>query len=307
MKQELKEYDLAIIGSGVAGMSAGIYALRYEMSTIIFGDEFGGTIAKTHLVENYPGFSSISGMDLGNNVQKHLEEVGGKVNFEKIERVERQGSEFLLNDKYSVKSIIIATGTKSRKLDAKNILNLENKGVSYCATCDGPLFKDKVVGVVGGSDSAAKEALLLSKYAQKVYIFYRKSEIRAEPINKKRVQNEKKIEIVTNVNIKECPGEKALEKVILDNGKVINVQGLFIEIGRMPHNEIAKSLGVNLNEKGEILVDSNMKTNVEAVFAAGDVCEGHFKQAIVSAAQGSLAAESAFRYAEDFLILAEKK
>jgi len=285
--------DVAIIGSGVAGMSAGIYAIRYEMNTIIFGNEFGGTIAKTHIVENYPGFESISGMELGNKIQAHLESVSGKINLEEIKTIKKENDLFALNENYHARSVIIASGTVPRKLKTKNIEKFHNKGVSYCATCDGPLFRGKVVGVVGGSDSAAKEALLLAKYAQK---FYRREEIRAEPVNKRRVLDEKKIEIINNVNIIEAKGENLLGEVILDNGQAVSLQGLFVEIGSIPNSKLARDLGVECNQKGEILTDSNMRTNVAGVFAAGDIVSGHFKQAIVSASQGSLAAESAFQY-----------
>lgn len=291
-------YDLIIIGGGVAGMAASIYAKRFGLKTTIITENLGGTITLTHLVENYPGFKSLSGQELADHFIKHVESLNIEIKQETVKNIEKTGSGFEVktgSGKYQTKSIIFATGTVHRTLDAKGVKEFENRGVSYCATCDGPFYKGKDVAVVGGSDSAAKEALLLSQYANKVYIIYRRAEIRAEPINKERVKKEPKIEVIINSEIEEVMGKDTVKKVRLKNGKELEVQGVFIEIGRIPQTELAKKLGVKLNKNGEIIVDNNSKTNIEGVFAAGDNTNEDWKQAVIGVAQGVKAAYGVYK------------
>ncbi|TFG03039.1 MAG: thioredoxin reductase, partial [Promethearchaeota archaeon] len=176
------------------------------------------------------------------------------------------------------------------------------RGVSYCATCDGPFFKDKVVCVIGGSDSAAKEALFLAQNCSKVYIIYRGEEIRAEPINKKRVSENDKIEIIYKTNVTEIKGNQHVTSVVFDNGDEFKVDGVFIEIGSIPNSGIAKKVGVQTNNKGEIKINRKSETNVEGIFAAGDVADAPFKQAITGVAEGVIAAYSAFDFLKEMNI-----
>lgn len=183
----------------------------------------------------------------------------------------------------------------------KGALEFEKKGVTYCALCDAALYKNKIVAVIGGSDSAAKEALLLSEFAKKVYIIYRGEKIRPEPINDERIKKNKKIIVITKTNIKEIKGDKFVTHVILDNkfqGKnILKLDGVFGAIGSDPLSELAKKIGVKLNEKKEIIIDhKSSKTNVQGVFAAGDVVDTDFKQAITGVAEGVTAAHSAYNY-----------
>jgi thioredoxin reductase len=196
---------------------------------------------------------------------------------------------------------LFATGTKWKKLDVPGSVELENKGVAYCALCDAPLFKNKVVAVVGGSDSAAKDALVLAEHAKKVYIIYRKEKIRAEPINLKRVEAKKNIEIINNANVLKVNGKDMVEGVKLDRefegSEELKLGGVFVAIGHLALSELAKHLGTKLNEKGEIMIDhKTSETNMPGVFAAGDVADKPFKQAITGVAEACTAAWAASEY-----------
>lgn len=293
-------YDLVIIGGGVAGYSAAMYAKRFEMNVLVISPIDGGTLTQTHLVENWPGIQSITGFELGMTVANHAKAIGAESKYGMVETVTKTGNIFSLKlesgEVLESKTVLLATGTKHRELGIESEKRLRNKGVSYCATCDGAFFKGKTVGMVGGSDSAVKESLLLAEYCEKVYIIYRGETVRPEPINKKRMEANPKIEVINNANVVEVLGENKVEAVKLDTGKTLELQGLFIEIGRIPFSNIAKELGANLNSKGEVIIDKYSQTNVPGFFAAGDVTDSHFKQAIVSSAEGAHAANSAFEY-----------
>jgi len=296
--------DVIIVGSGPAGLAAGMYSGRLNLKTLIIGDSVGGTIATTTNIENYPGFKRISGEELSQLLKEHAEEYGVEILEDRVELIEKKDNFFQVEteegESFTSRTIIFATGTKHRKLPAKRAEEFENRGVYYCALCDGPLFKDKVVAVVGGSDSAAKEALLLQEYASKVYIIYRGEKIHPEPPNLRRVEESKKIEIINIANILEVKGDKRLRSVVLDreyNGSnELSLDAVFVAIGGEPQSELAKSLGVKTNSKGEIIIDREAKTNIEGVFACGDVCDTKFKQAVVGVAEGVMAAYSAYQY-----------
>jgi thioredoxin-disulfide reductase len=292
-------YDLIIIGSGVAGLGAAVYARRFEMKTLVIGDLEGGTITLTHLVENYPGFESLSGLELAQNILKHAKNLGAEIKSATVTKVEETKNGFLVktaNEEFESKTVIFATGTEHRKLETKGAAEFENKGVSYCATCDAPFFKGKHVALVGGSDSAVKESLIAAQHAAKVTVLYRGEKLRAEPINIRRMEAAENIETKCCVNIEEIYGSEKVEGVKLDNGEDLKLDGIFIEIGRLPKNEIAKDLGVELNEKGEIKITRFAETNVAGVFAAGDVTDADWKQAVTGVAEGAHAANQAFEY-----------
>ncbi|MFX1257383.1 MAG: NAD(P)/FAD-dependent oxidoreductase, partial [Promethearchaeota archaeon] len=193
-------------------------------------------------------------------------------------------------------TVCIATGSERRKLGIPGEEEFTGRGVSYCATCDGPFFTDKVLAVIGGSDSAAKEALFLAQHAKKVYIIYRGEEIRAEPINKKRVYENDKIEIINKTNVTEIKGNDKVKALIFDNNQTFNIDGVFIEIGSNPASKLAEDLDIKLNEKKEIIINRKSETNVPGIYAAGDVADSHFKQAITGVAEGVIAAYAAFDY-----------
>ncbi len=296
----MEEYDLIIIGGGCAGYPAAVYASRFNLKTLVIAKEQGGLITTTHLVENYPGFISLSGPELADKLQKHVEANNVPIENDIVKSVEKLENHFIIKTdimekEYKAKAIILATGTKHKHLNANGENEFQGRGVSYCATCDGPFFKNKIVGIVGGSDSAAKEAMVLSQNSSKVYMFVR-SKLKAEPINADRIKKIENVEIIEGVNIAEIKGDKKVSHVILDNEQKIDLEGLFIAIGMLPQNELAKSLGCDLNEKGEIKIDRLSKTNIDGVFAAGDVTDAEWKQGIIASAEGSVAAYSAYEY-----------
>jgi|Deesub1362A_J573_1020465.scaffolds.fasta_scaffold00023_105 thioredoxin reductase (NADPH) len=300
----LKEiYDIAIIGSGPVGLASAMYAGRLDMKTVVFGDLLGGAITLTDIVENYPGFKSISGSELADRLIEHAKEYNAEFIEGMVERVEPYEDVYRLisrGDKYFSKTVLFATGTKHRKLEVPGSEKFERRGVHYCALCDGPLYKDKKVGVVGGSDSAAKEALLLEKYANEVYIIYRGEKIHPEPVNAKRIEKSSKIKIITKTNIIGLEGGDTLSRILLDreyNGqKELELDGLFVAIGGIPRSELAIPLGVAVNKKGEIKIDRAGRTNIEGIFAAGDVVDSEFKQAITGIGEGVAAVYQAYRY-----------
>jgi len=304
------KYDFIIIGAGGTGLAAAMYGARLGLKTLVLGKSHGtelpvgGVITTTHLVENYPGFIKLSGMELAEKIEKHARSYElVTIKEEKVISVKKTKEGFEIkseNDSYKSKTVLFATGTKWRKLDIPGSNEFENKGVHYCALCDGPFFKNKIVGLVGGSDSAAKDALLLSEYAKKVYIIYRGDKIHPEPINLNRVEQNKKIEVVNNTNVLEIKGDKFVNEVILDGdyegSKSLKLDGIFVAIGHIVLSKLAKELGVKTNEKGEIIVDRMTRTNVKGVYAAGDVADGEFKQLITGVAEGCTAAYSAYEY-----------
>lgn len=306
-------YDFLIIGGGVAGLAAAMYAGRLNLKTLLIGNLVGGTITLTDVVENYPGFISIDGPGMGKLFENHAKDydidlLSGKVEKIEIHKKDQQRHfEVLTKDKtFFAKTILIATGTEIKKLGVPGEKELSGKGVSYCALCDGPLFRGKIVGVVGGSDSAVKEANLLTEYAKKVYIIYRKEKPRGEPVNQKKMEEkikQGKIEIINNTNIKEIKGDKIIQKVVFDKPykgkKEFELGGLFIYIGSIPLSNLAKPLKVKLNKNGEICINKNSETNIKGVYAAGDITDMEWKQAITGVAEAVKAAYYASGYIAD--------
>jgi thioredoxin reductase (NADPH) len=296
--------DMAIIGGGIAGATAGIYSGRYLLKTALFTKTKGGAILDSPDVENYPGFITISGYDLMNRVLEQAQHYGTLVVNEIIEGIEKQDDVFILKGSsgksYKTKQVIIATGLIRRKLGLPKEDKLSGKGVSYCATCDGFFYKDKIVGVVGGSDAAALSAMLLSKYASKVYVIYRRERMRCEPYWLTILEDDPKVEFNYNANVAELKGEEKLEGVKLDNGNELKLDGLFIEIGSEPSTDLFAPLGVEVDKRGYVKVDDGMKTNIPRIYAAGDLTTGSagFKQLVVGAAEGAIAATSAYHYAK---------
>ena len=303
-------YDFIVIGSGIAGLSAAMYGTRLGLKTLTLGEQPGGLITTTHLVENWPGEKSISGPDLAMKLYDHAQSSGSTMKAEKVTKIEKLED---VNGKpnykvttaggeYTATTVLIATGTKHKKLGIPGESELENKGVSYCALCDGAFFKDKIVSVVGGGDSAAKEAIFLSEHASKVYLIVRKDFLRAEPLNAKRVEENEKIEVLFKTELAEIIGQEHVEKVKFKDdtgseyaGKTIDMDGVFMAIGHDAQTEIAEDLGVKLNEKKEIIIDRHSATNLPGIFAAGDCTDTSFKQAITGSAEGVTASYFAFQ------------
>lgn len=301
-------YDVIIIGGGPAGLSAAMYAGRLRMKTLVLAGLRGGTVVNTNEITNWPGIKAIEGVKLAKQLEEHAKEYGVDIKDTKATAIKKGEKTFVVTttseEKYEGKSIIIATGTEVRKLGVKGESEYENRGVHYCALCDGFFYSNKTVAVVGGSDSAVKEALVLTQWAKKVYVIYRREKLRAEPINLERLNSNQKIEVLTNTNVAEIAGDgNGVKFVLLDRehkgSRRLEVDGLFVEIGRVPNSLLAKSLGIRLNDAGEIITDKKARTSVDGVFAAGDVTDSPFKQAITAAAEGVVAAYSACNYAKE--------
>ncbi|MBD3329700.1 hypothetical protein GF357_04370 [Candidatus Dojkabacteria bacterium] len=303
MKHE--KTDLVIIGSGPAGLAASIYAGRYRIRHVVIGKIMGGLITESHKVCNYPGFRSITGIELGFKMKEHAEEFGGLIVSATVDRIERDGDDFKVitsnGDEYLTKYVLVATGTKRRKLNAQGESEFLGKGVTYCATCDGMLYKDKIVAVLGGADSATTAAIYLADIAKKVYIIYRREQLRGEPIWVEQVLANKKIEIIYNTNVTGFEGKDLLQNLVLDNpynGRLkIPVNGAFIEIGSDPDTSVIDGLGIQLNTYGYIKVKDSQMTNIRGIYAAGDITDASngFQQVITAAAEGAVAAESIFK------------
>lgn len=292
-------YDLIIIGGGPAGLSAAIYAARYKLKTLVLTKIIGGEIINAHLVENYPGTKSASGLEMMRQWKDQATSFGAKVEEGiEVESVKKEKDIFLINNKYKSKTILIATGMWRRKLNVKGEEEFIGKGISYCPTCDAAFFRDKTVAVIGGSDAAVLSALLLTQYAKKIYIIYRKDKLRAEPIRVEKVEKDQKIEIIYNSNITEIKGDKFVKSIILDNKKELELEGIFIEIGSVPSTALAKELNLKLDEESYIAVDCKQQTSEKGIYAAGDITNAchKFKQVITAAAEGAIAAHSIYEY-----------
>lgn len=307
---EGKPWDVVIIGSGPAGLTAAIYTTRGAASTVILGGEkWGGQLMLTTTVDNYPALPGIQGPALMQKLRDHATLFGGEFVEKNVERVDLNENPYELlagGKKYLAKSIIIATGADTKWLGVPGESKLLGRGVSSCAPCDAPFFKEKNVIVVGGGDAAMEEALVLIKYSKEVTIVHRRDKFRASAVMQNKVFREEKlgkIKIIWNSEISEFLGEEKLEKVRLMNNKTketkeATVDGVFVAIGHFPASEVFKG-PIELDEKGYIVVKDHTKTNVPGVFVAGDVHDYHYKQAVTAAGFGCMAAMNALKYLED--------
>jgi thioredoxin reductase (NADPH) len=305
-----KTYDLIIIGMGVAGYSSAMYASRLGLKTLIIGEIPGGTLALTGKVENYPGFISIDGQKLTQLIENHAMDYDIDILLDKVKQIKRNNNLFkviLDNKEYTSKTIIYATGASVKKLKIKGEEEFFGKGVGYCALCEAAFIKGKVVAVAGGGDSAVKEAILVSEYAKKTYIINNEKELHPEQHNKiiltKKIK-QKKIEVINNNQIISIDGKDWIEKLILKNKyngkKELNVKGLFVYIGHTPQTTLAKEIGIKLNKNKEIIINKNSETNIKGFFAAGDVTNIDWKQAIIGVSQGVTASYYAYQYCQNF-------
>ncbi|MEE8167494.1 MAG: FAD-dependent oxidoreductase [Candidatus Hydrothermarchaeales archaeon] len=302
----MEERELIIIGGGPAGLTAGIYGVRAELSVLVLEAQApGGLIATAGLVENYPGFpDGIMGIDLAENMRKQAENAGVEIrSFEAVQKLEYRNKGFFITTsktKYRAKAVVIATGLRHRKLGIPGETEYSGKGVSYCFTCDGPLYKGKEVVVVGGGTGAVEASLFIENIASRVTIVTKSDRVKtAEAILKTRLDKSG-----VNISLRTKPIEvigaevvKGLRVLDLDSNKerVIDADGIFIEIGMKPNTAFLDDLGVKM-EKGFVAVDEYMRTNVEGLYAAGDVTVKSLKQLGIAVAQGSLALLDAYKY-----------
>ncbi|HOJ49424.1 MAG TPA: FAD-dependent oxidoreductase [Spirochaetota bacterium] len=300
-----KIYDTIIIGGGPAGISAGIYAVRKGMETGIITEEIGGEVTLTWDIENYPGFSKITGYELAKKFEEHLRSFTVSIENAKVVSIKKDGNTFIIktdNNKIArSKTVIIATGKRHRHLNVKGEEEFIGKGVVFCATCDAPLFKGKNVVVVGGGNSGVEAAIEVGKIAKKVYLVEVMDKLFADKILIERLKELKNVEILLKHKVNEIKGSNFVESIILEDisqkkEKEIKVDGIFVEIGLIPNSDIDIEPKIEKNRYDEIIVDVYCNTNINGLFAAGDVTNIPEKQVIIAAGEGAKAAITAYKY-----------
>lgn len=306
--KEGEAWDIAIIGSGPAALTSAIYTTRGAASTLILGGEkWGGQLMLTTTVDNFPGFpEGVQGPDLMVAMRKQAERFGAEFIEKNVETVNFAKKPFELTAdgiNYQAKVVIIATGAQTKWLDVPGIGNLIGRGVSSCAPCDAPFFKNKKVAVVGGGDSAMEEANILAKYASEVIVIHRRDEFRASQAMQKKVMANPKVKVLWNTEVTAVFGKEKLEKVSIKNNKdgttgELVLDGIFIAIGHKPDSDIFKG-PIGVDERGYIIVDGYTKTNLPGVFVAGDVHDDRYKQAVTAAGFGCMAGMDALRHLEE--------
>jgi NADH-dependent peroxiredoxin subunit F len=297
-------YDLIIIGGGPAGITAGIYAARKKLKTLLITKEWGGQVTKAIEIENWPGTKKISGMDLMKGMTEHLREFELEIKeHREVIDVDKKGENFSVRDseeEYEGKTVIIATGKVPRTLNIPGEDKFKGKGVSICSTCDAPMFRDKDVAIVGGGNAGFGVALDMEKYAKKVYILEFFPEMKGDPITKEKLAQTGKVEFITNVAVKEIKGDKFVEGLVYENRKdskdtEIKVQGVFISVGMAAKVDFAEKL-VELNNIGEIVIDKDNNTKTPGVFAAGDITDIKYEQIVIACGEGAKAVLAAAEY-----------
>ena len=297
----MRTYDLIIIGGGPAGLTAGVYARRGGLNVLIVENQaVGGQMSRTLEIENYPGFATVNGFQLAMSMQEQCTTLGVEFAYGNIENLDLDGKDKKLTidgEEYSSKAVIIATGTTPTYLNIKGEKEFAGRGVSYCAVCDGGFFKDKNVIVVGGGNTALEDAMYLQRFAKTVYLAHRRDEYRASKILIDKL-NESNVKQLKSYVIDEIVGDNKVTKVKVKNLKTnaisdINMDGVFVAVGQTP---TASLFNVKKNERGYILVDQEMKTSIDGVFAAGDVTEKQIRQIVTACSDGAIAAESALKF-----------
>jgi len=305
-RTNVNEWALIIVGGGPAGLTSALYGARSGLPTLIIEEKTtGGYLSEIPIVENYPGFSDgVSGLDLAAKMSEQTKKAGAEIHeIEVAQSAEFNGQSFKLKTDradYSCRSLILATGTHRKQLGVKGEDRLRGRGVSYCALCDGAFFKGKKVVVAGGGNSAASSALYLSGIADEVYLIHRRDEFRAEEAMIRPIKD-RNVRFILNSEILELKGEGKLSSIVLRNKETnqhseLQVDGLFVEVGEIPNNKLARDIGVKLDEEGYVLVDSYQRTNVPGVLAAGDITCHPLKQISSAVGQGAVAATEAFNY-----------
>lgn len=301
-------YDLIIIGGGPAGLSAGIYAVRFGLDTLILErNEISGQISMADIVENYPGFPSISGLELMEKYRTHAREAGVKTMITEVLSVRTEGAKKIVSTDsgdLEAKAVIIATGANPKQLGVPGEKEFISKGVSYCAICDGPFFKNKTVVVVGGGNSAVTDALFLSKVAQKVYLVHRRDHLRAAKILQDRAAATSNIELMLNTLVLEITGSKEgvkkVENIVLQDvnskeTRELSTNGVFIYVGIHPNTEF---INVEKDSEGFIRTDLWMETSEKGIYAAGDCRDTPIWQLVAAVRDGAIAATAAYEYIE---------
>lgn len=309
-KEKTKTYDLAIIGAGPAGLAASVYASRYRLQNVVIGPELGGYVATTHLVEDYLGFDTVSGLKLAEKFTAHAKEYDeAEIVTDKVNDIKRDGDLFRLktwsDHELTARALLIATGTDHNKLGVPGEKEFEGRGVSYCVTCDAAFFKDKRVVIVGGGDSGAKGALHLSEFASEVFWVHRRDTFKAEPIWIERVKEKSNVTFVLSNMIEAVLGKEKVTGVKLakpyEGKDELAVDGVFVEIGSHPDKTLPEMVGAKTDEYGNLIVNDHMRTSAERVWGAGDNSTGSalFRQIGTAVGEGSIAAGDAYEYLND--------
>lgn len=306
MTEQKNNHSLIIIGAGAAALTASIYASRYKMEHIIIGSAPGGQVFEAHRVCNFPTEQDISGAKLAAKMQKHTESLGNRILVDEIIDIKKENNEFKITTQakkiYFAKAVLLATGTEHRQLNLPDEDKFIGRGVSYCATCDALFYKDKVVAVVGGSDSANTASLYLAEIAKKVYQIYRKDKLRGETTWINQIEKNEKIEVIYETEVVGLMGENQLEKIKLSKSykdqSEIETDGLFVEIGAVPQTALIKQLTLGTDEAGYVKVNADQTTSQEGVWAAGDITNGsnNFRQIITACSEGAIATENIFQF-----------
>jgi thioredoxin reductase (NADPH) len=302
----METWDLVIVGAGPAGLSSGIYGARSGLKTMIIEEKMaGGTTSDAPSVENYPGFAQISGGELAEKMTNHCRKTGVTIReLESVSSLNLQGEEKTVithKAEHSAKALIISTGSHYREIGVPGEKDFRGKGVSYCAVCDGPFFKEKRVLVIGGGNSAATAILYLSGIVGEVVVVHRRDAFRAENALVRDIEGRKNVKVMWNTEVREILGEKLVNKAILRNNKEggtmeLAVDGVFVQVGEAPNSQIAKEAGVEVDEHGYVKTDIFQRTNIPGVFAAGDVTNHPVKQVGTAVGQGITAALEAYAY-----------
>ncbi len=295
-------YDVVIVGGGPAGLTAAIYAVRANKKVLVLeATACGGQIVNTSKIENYPAAPGITGLDFGQTLQKQAEDLGVEIEFESVEKIiDNDISKLVIteDDQYKARSVIIACGTEPRRLGLENEDNFTGSDISYCATCDGGFYHNKIVAVNGGGNSALHEALYLSEIAEKVFLIHRRNEFRGSADLVEKIKKKDNVELILNANIVGLNGDKKLKSITISHGnktEELALDGLFVSIGRIPK---AKGLidGLELTEGDYVKADESCTTNIPGVFVAGDVRSKEIRQLVTATSDGAIAAEAALRY-----------
>lgn len=297
--------DVIIIGSGSGGLAAAIYAGRFRLKARIITGHVGGTVTEAATIANYPSLPEIDGPELAERLRDHARSSGVEMDESMVDNIRHDAGCFVVETRDTssrARTLIFATGSTWKRLGVLGEEKYARKGVHSCALCDAPFYKDKVVVVAGGSDSAAKEALFLAEYAKKVYVITENDRMLAEPINNEHLLEDERVEIIYKNRISAIDGESFVTAVTLESpyegSQTLSCDGLFVAIGRLPNSALAKSLGVSCNAKDEIITGKDTSTDVPGVYAVGDVTDTPFKQAITAAGEGSRAAYEVYHYLE---------
>ena len=292
-------YDIIIVGAGPAGLTAAIYGVRANKKVLVLESKsYGGQIVNAYRIDNYPGMPHISGFEYATALYNQVQELGAEIKFETVIKIDKDKNVETTKNKYQAKAIILATGSENKTLNIENENKYIGKGISYCATCDGNFYRNKVVAVVGGGNTALEDALYLSNLAEKVYLIHRRDTFRGEEMAVDELRSKENVELVLNSNVVKLNGDSLIESIDVEdsekNIRNIELNGLFIAVGRAPKNDIFSEV-VKLDEKGYFESSDGIHTNVEGIYVAGDARKKELRQLATAIGDGANSATMAIK------------